>query len=63
MRALVAGLTIHQPSPKALIMLYVYRNKKTGETKRFDEKQEDLDEQWELVLKFNDSQFKKVEQK
>lgn len=44
-------------------MLYVYKHKETGETKRFDEKQEDLGEQWELVLKADDTQFKKINTK
>jgi len=43
-------------------MLYIYRNNETGETKRFEEKQ-DLSDEWELVFKARDTQFKKITQK
>ena len=42
-------------------MLYIYRNKNTGETKHFEEKQ-DLGDEWELVFKAEDTQFKKIKQ-
>jgi len=44
-------------------MLYVYQNKKTGETKRFEKKQEDLGEEWELVFEAKDTQFKQIKKK
>lgn len=42
--------------------MYVYRNKETGETKRFEEKQ-DLGDDWELVFEAKDTQFKQIKQK
>lgn len=46
-------------------MMYVYRNKETGETKRFQTKQEDLEakENWELVLEAKDTQLKNFTKK